>query len=127
MPDVVVAIIAFACLFGIIGVWIADIKSSKRKKSKVVEDEPVEAEYEEIAEPPADESPCIGDLRVSALQEMVRHSVRLNLAALEAQREISDLAYHYRQDASTPRNTEFQPEIVSVEFRPPEDWPRGQL
>ncbi len=111
----------------IVGLLLLNIFADLRRKRKPKDDEPVEAEYEEIAEPPADESPCIGNLRVSALQEMVRHSVRLNLAALEAQREMNDLAYHYRQDASTPRNTDFQPEIVSVEFRPPENWPRGQF
>ncbi len=111
----------------IVGLLLLNIFADLRRKRKPKDDEPVEAEYEEVVEPPADESPCIGNLRVSALQEMVRHSVRLNLAALEAQREMNDLAYHYRQDASTPRNTDFQPEIVSVEFRPPEDWPRGQL
>ncbi len=111
----------------IVGLLLLNIFADLRRKKKRKDDEPVEAEYEEVVEPPADESPGIGDLRVSALQEMVKQSVLLNLAALDSHRQMTELAREHRTDAVTERDTGFQPEIVGIEFRPPEDWPRGRF
>ncbi len=128
MYDFAIPLFLALAVVGFSAIYLLDrfIGENKKQTSKG-NGEILDANHEEYESASAKDFYEYKNPNASALQEAVRQSVKLNLAALEAQRQMNDLAYHYRQDASTPRNTDFQPEIVSVEFKPLEEWPRDRF
>lgn len=77
---------------------------------------------------PAEIVPQPEDPKVSALRSAARQSLQLNLLALEAQRQMADIARLHRTDTTTRRNPQSDPYYRRVEWtQDGEGWRSGQF
>lgn len=92
-------------------------KKMQRKKEQAA------AIQVELPQKSAEIVPQPEDPKVSALRSAARQSLQLNLLALEAQRQMADIARLHRTDTATRRNPQNDPYYRRAEWtQDGEDW-----
>lgn len=107
-------------IFALIGAAIENRQEKekmRRKKEQAAEvkPEPVEKPVEVVPQP---ESP-----RVTALRSAARQSLQINLLALEAEKQMAEIARLHRTDTVSRRNPQSDPRYRQMEWlQNGEDW-----
>lgn len=116
----VILVFAIVIILALIGAAIEhrQEKEKMRKKKEQaaeVKPEPVKEVAEIVPQP---ESP-----KVAALRGAARQSLQINLLALEAEKQMAEIAYLHRTDTTTRRNPQGDPRYRQVEWlQNGDDW-----
>ena len=116
---------AIAIIFVLIGAAIENRQEKekmRKKKEQAAEvvPEPVKEAVEIVQQP---ESP-----KVSALRSAARQSLQINLLALEAEKQMAEIARLHRTDTTTRRNPQSDPRYRQMEWpQNGDDWRRNRF
>ncbi len=116
----VILFFAIVIIFALIGAAFEDHQEKekmRRKKEQAAEvkPEPVKEAAEIMPQP---ESP-----KVAALRSAARQSLQINLLALEAEKQMAEIARLHRTDTTTRRNPQSDPYYRQMEWlQNGEDW-----
>ena len=116
---------AIAIIFVLIGAAIENRQEKekmRKKKEQAAEvvPEPVKEAVEIVQQP---ESP-----KVAALRSAARQSLQINLLALEAEKQIAEIARLHRTDTTTRRNPQSDPRYRQMEWpQNGDDWRRNRF
>lgn len=87
----------------------------KKEQAAEVKPEPVKEPVEVVQQP---ESP-----KVAALRSAIRQSLQINLLALEAEKQMAEIARLHRTDTTTRRNPQSDPRYRQMEWpQNGDDW-----
>lgn len=114
---IVWAIVFVAVIIGAIFEHRREKEKMRRKKEQAAEvkPEPVKEAAEIMPQP---ESP-----KVAALRSAARQSLQINLLALEAEKQMAEIARLHRTDTTTRRNPQSDPYYRQMEWlQNEEDW-----
>lgn len=109
------------CLLGIVGMYIYDEWDARRKRKQRQK----ETQAPAVQEPtqPAEIVPQPEDPKVTALRSAARQSLQINLLALEAEKQMAEIARLHRTDTATRRNPQSDPYYRRAEWtQDGEDW-----
>lgn len=105
--------------FVIVAVYAHRQEKKKMQRKK----EPAAAIQVEPPQKPAEIVPQPEDPKVSALRSAARQSLQINLLALEAQRQMANIARLHRTDTTIRRNPQSDPYYRRAEWtQDGEDW-----
>ncbi len=116
---------AIAIIFVLIGAAIENRQEKekmRKKKEQAAEvvPEPVKEAVEIVQQP---ESP-----KVAALRSAARQSLQINLLALEAEKQMAEIARLHRTDTTTRRNPQSDPRYRQMEWpQNGDDWRRNRF
>ena len=116
---------AIAIIFVLIGAAIENRQEKekmRKKKEQAAEvvPEPVKEAVEIVQQP---ESP-----KVAALRSAARQSLQINLLALEAEKQMAEIARLHRTDTTTRRNPQSDPRDRQMEWpQNGDDWRRNRF
>lgn len=92
----------------------------KKEQAAAIQVEPPQKPAEIVQQP---ESP-----KVAALRNAARQSLQINLLALEAEKQMAEIARLHRTDTTTRRNPQSDPYYRQVEWpQSGEDWRRDRF
>ena len=92
----------------------------KKEQAAEVVPEPVKEAVEIVQQP---ESP-----KVAALRSAARQSLQINLLALEAEKQMAEIARLHRTDTTTRRNPQSDPRYRQMEWpQNGDDWRRNRF
>ncbi len=116
----VILLFAIVIIFALIGAAFEDHQEKEKMRRKK---EQAAAIQVEPPQKPAEIVPQPEDPKVSALRSAARQSLQLNLLALEAQRQMAEIARLHRTDTTTRRNPQSDPYYRRAEWtQNSEDW-----
>lgn len=113
-------------MLGLVGMYIYDEWDARRKRKQRQK----ETQAPAVQEPtqPAEIVPQPEDPKVSALRSAARQSLQINLLALEAQRQMAEIARLHRTDTTIRRNPQSDPYYRRAEWtQDGEDWRQGRF
>lgn len=121
----VILFFAIVIILALIGAAIENHQEKekmRRKKEQAAEvkPEPVKEAVEVVQQP---ESP-----KVAALRSAIRQSLQINLLALEAEKQMAEIARLHRTDTTTRRNPQSDPYYRQVEWpQNGKDWRQNRF
>ena len=102
------------CLLGLVGIYIYDEWDARRKRKQRQKETQAPAAQEPTQ--PAEIVPQPEDPKISALRSAAWQSLRIDFMALEAQRQMAEIARLHRTDTSTRRNPQSDPYYRRAEW-----------
>lgn len=116
----VVLVFAIVIILALIGAAIEDHQEKEKMRKK--KEQAAEVVPEPVKEPveivPQPESP-----KVAALRSAARQSLQINLLALEAEKQMAEIAHLHRTDTTTRRNPQSDPYYRRMEWpQNGDDW-----
>lgn len=109
------------CLLGLVGMyiyneWDAERKWKQRQKEARASTAQESAQPAVVAPPPEDP-------KVTAMRNAARQSLQINLLALEAEKQMAEVARLHRTDTTTRRNPQSDPYYRRAEWtQDGDDW-----
>lgn len=123
----IILVIVLIILIGKLIYWNLPSVKRKQEAAKMGKESSSAVETEEV-QTPAEVVQISENPKVSALRSAARQSLQINLLALEAQRQMAEIARLHRTDTATRRNPQSDPYYRRAEWtQDGDDWRSGQF